>query len=106
MNKELNKILEKISKLKEKWDSYLPLSKDETFMLKEDFEITQTYNSNAIEGNTLSLAETKAILLDGVTIVGKSLKDHIEVVNHLSAMRYVDKIAFNSDKTLKESEIL
>ncbi|MCL4497308.1 MAG: Fic family protein [Deltaproteobacteria bacterium] len=106
IGKKLNGILDKIDALKKRWDSSLPLSEDEALMLKEDFEITQTYNSNAIEGNTLSLAETKTILLHGVTIEGKPLKDHLEAINHVYAMRYIDKIAFNSDKKLKESEIL
>ena len=73
---------------------------------KEDLEITQTYNSNAIEGNTLSLAETKAVLLHGVTIEGKPLKDHLEAINHVYAMRYIDKLAFDSNKELKEPDIL
>ena len=106
IDSELHTLLNEIDILKEKWDSCLPLSEDETRMLKEDLEITQTYNSNAIEGNTLSLAETKAILLHGVTIEGKPLKDHLEAINHVFAMRYIDKLAFNSDKKLKESEIL
>ena len=103
---ELKNLLSEIDILKEKWDLCMPLSEDEARMLKEDLEITQTYNSNAIEGNTLSLAETKAILLHGVTIEGKPLKDHLEAINHVFAMRFIDKIAFNTDKTLKESEIL
>ncbi len=103
---ELKNLLSEIDILKEKWDLCTPLSDDEARMLKEDIEITQTYNSNAIEGNTLSLAETKAILLHGVTIEGKPLKDHLEAINHVFAMRYIDKIAFSGDKTLKESEIL
>lgn len=106
IGKKLNETLDKIDALKKRWDSSLPLSEDEALMLKEDLEITQTYNSNAIEGNTLSLAETKTILLHGVTIEGKPLKDHLEAINHVYAMRYIDKVAFDSDKKLKESDIL
>ncbi|MHB1664485.1 MAG: Fic family protein [bacterium] len=106
IDSELNTVLNKIDVLKNKWDLSLPLSVDEARMLKEDIEITQTYNSNAIEGNTLSLAETKAILLHGVTIEGKPLKDHLEAINHVFAMKYIDKLAFDSDKKLKEPEIL
>ena len=106
IDKELSALLSEIAELKKRWDLSLPLSEDETRMLKEDLEITQTYNSNAIEGNTLSLAETKAILLHGVTIEGKPLKDHLEAINHVYAMRYIDKIAFDSDKKLKKQEIL
>ncbi|MHB8232094.1 MAG: Fic family protein [bacterium] len=105
-NKRLEQLLKEIDELKKRWDISLPLSEDEARMMKEDLEVTQTYNSNAIEGNILTLAETKAILLDGVTIAGKPLKDHLEAINHVYAMRYIDNITFNSDKKIKESEIL
>lgn len=50
--------------------------------LKEDFYIKNTYHSNAIEGNTLTLYETKAILEDGITIQGKTFREHTEANNH------------------------
>lgn len=106
INEDIAEKLRQIDELKERWDRSLPLSEDEAKMMKEDIEVTQTYNSNAIEGNTLTLAETKAVLLDGLTIAGKPLKDHLEAINHVYAMRYIDNIAFNSDKKVKESEIL
>ena len=65
---------------KAKINSFIPLSKDALFQIKEYYKIGLTYASNAIEGNTLSLAETKVILEDGITIGGKSLKEHIEAV--------------------------
>jgi Fic family protein len=56
--------------------------------LKEEFLIDFTYNSNAIEGNTLTLQETALILKDGITIDKKSLKEHLEAVGHKDAFYY------------------
>jgi len=55
----------------------------------KDFELTFTHNSTAIEGNTLTLMETKVILEDGITIGGKELREIYEVINHKKAYRYV-----------------
>ena len=52
--------------------------------LEEDFKLHYTYDSNAIEGNTLTLMETK-VVLEGITIGGKSLKEHFEIINHAEA---------------------
>ena len=51
-----------------------------------------TYNSNVIEGNTLTMYETKAVLEDGITIAGKSLKEHLEVVGHSHAIDYLESL--------------
>ena len=53
------------------------------------FEIEYTHNSTAIEGNTLTLMETKVVLEDGISIGGKSLREIYEVVNHKKAYQYV-----------------
>lgn len=56
---------------------------------EQAFEIEYTHNSTAIEGNTLSLIETKVLLEDGISIGGKSLREIYEAVNHKKAFRYV-----------------
>ena len=56
-----------------------------------DFELRFTHNSTAIEGNTLTLMETKVVLEDGVSIGGKELREIYEVVNHKKAYEYVKK---------------
>lgn len=61
--------------------------------LEADWELAQTYHSNAIEGNTLSLAETKAVLLHGVTVSGHPLREHLEAVNHREAWRHMRRLA-------------
>ena len=58
---------------------------------EKDFELTFTHNSTAIEGNTLTLMETKVVLEDGVAIGGKELREIYEVINHKKAYGYVKK---------------
>jgi len=73
---------------KKKLDERRPLTQGELKRLQDEFLVELTYNSNAIEGNTLSLRET-ALVLEGVTIDKKPLKDHLEAVGHRDAFQYV-----------------
>ena len=67
---------------------------------EKDFELRFTHNSTAIEGNTLTLMETKVLLEDGVSVGGKELREIYEVVNHKKAYDYVKKcIAQNKSLT-------
>lgn len=63
--------------------------------IAEDFKLRYTYDSNAIEGNTLTLHETK-VVLEGVTIGGKTLREHLEVINHAEAIEYIMDLVKNS----------
>ena len=69
---------------------------------EKDFELTFTHNSTAIEGNTLTLMETKVILEDGVSIGGKKLREIYEVINHKKAYGYVKK-CISENKPLDEN---
>ncbi|MCD8180970.1 MAG: Fic family protein [Firmicutes bacterium] len=69
---------------------------------EKDFELTFTHNSTAIEGNTLTLMETKVVLEDGVSIGGKELREIYEVINHKKAYAYVKKCV-NESKPLNEN---
>jgi len=69
-----------------------PLTPGEVERLREEFMVEFTYNSNAIEGNTLTLKET-AMVLEGITIDQKPMKDHLEAVGHRDAFLYVQEIA-------------
>lgn len=69
---------------------------------EKDFELTFTHNSTAIEGNTLTLLETKVVLEDGVAIGGKELREIYEVINHKKAYEYVKK-CIAEDKALDEN---
>lgn len=77
-----------IEKKKAELDTHRPLTEAETERLYEDFMVEYTYNSNAIEGNTLTLRETDMVLR-GITIDKKPLKDHLEAVGHKDAFYFV-----------------
>lgn len=85
--------LKEIDILKSKIDSFRPLSPDIIKQIQEYYKIGFTYSSNALEGNTLDLAETKVVLEDGLTINGKPMKDHLEAVGHASAFNELLELA-------------
>ena len=93
----------KIDNLKKKLDSYRPLPKEVVKNLHEEMVLKWTYNSNAIEGNTLTLKETK-VALEGITIGGKTLKEHFEVINHREAILFVEELA-KENRLLTERDI-
>ncbi|WP_019125315.1 Fic family protein [Peptoniphilus grossensis] len=86
--KNLEKLLKTIDEKLKKLNSLRPLTEGEVERLTEDFMVEYTYNSNAIEGNTLTLRETDMVLR-GLTIGQKPLKDHIEAVSHKEAFYFV-----------------
>jgi Fic family protein len=65
-----------------------------------------TYNSTAIEGNTLSYQETKVLLLDGITIGGKTMREHLEVIDHNEAIDYMEVLSKKNTTELTSSDIL
>ena len=81
-------LLEKIDRKKAGLDSKRPLTTGEAERLAEEFAVGFTYNSNAIEGNTLTLRETDMVLR-GLTIGQKPLKDHLEVLGHKEAFDFI-----------------
>lgn len=84
-------LLEIIIQKKKELDSRRPLTEGEVARLNEDFAIEYTYNSNAIEGNTLTLRETNMVLR-GLTIDQKPLKEHMEAVGHKEAFDFVREL--------------
>lgn len=86
LNHTLRKTLEERLK---KLNELRPLSAALLKKLQERFEIEMTYNSNAIEGNTLTLKETYWVIEQGITVKGKPLKDHLEAKNHKQALEYL-----------------
>ena len=89
--KSKESILLIIDKKKKELDSRRPLTEGEVARLNEEFVVEYTYNSNAIEGNTLTLRETD-LVLRGLTIDKKPLKDHMEAVGHKEAFDYVREL--------------
>ncbi|MFQ6134306.1 MAG: Fic family protein [Nitrososphaerales archaeon] len=91
----------------EKWkaiDSYRPFPPEIMRKLRESFKIEYTYNTNAIEGNTLTLRETQFVIEEGQTVRGKSLRELYEVKNHPEAIEYVEKLA-SEHRELRETDI-
>lgn len=88
MNVTNETLLANIDKKKKELDCKRPLTDGEAERLMEDFSIEYAYNSNAIEGNTLTLRETDMVLR-GLTIGQKPLKDHLEAIGHKEAFDYV-----------------
>jgi Fic family protein len=90
-------LLASITDKKNRLDRLRPLPAEALSKLEHYYDIEITYSSNAIEGNTLSAVETTLVIERGITIGGKSLKDHLEVLDHYDATRYVRELA--RDKT-------
>ena len=93
-----------VDKLKGWLDSFRPLPSAVVAELKQLFDVRFTYNSNAIEGNTLTQSETQLILEKGITVGGKTLQEHLEVVGHRDAIGYVESLA-QQEKAIGEWEI-
>jgi len=85
-----------IDSLKEYIDQHRPFSKRLADSLHEKLIVEWTYNSNAIEGNTLTLSETK-VVLEGITIGGKSMVEHLETINHREAILFVEYLISNKE---------
>lgn len=101
--KSKESILEQIDRKKKELDSRRPLTEGELERLNEEFIVEYTYNSNAIEGNTLTLRETD-LVLRGLTIDKKPLKDHMEAVGHKEAFEFVSELV-KENTPLSESVI-
>ena len=93
--KSKGSILQQIDRKKIELDGRRPLTAGEVERLNEEFIVEYTYNSNAIEGNTLTLRETD-LVLRGLTIDKKPLKDHMEAVGHKEAFEFVSELVKNN----------
>jgi len=103
----IQSLLKRIDENKALIDKRRPLAIDEVKELDAYFRIGTTYSSNALEGNTLTLSETKVLLEDGITIGGKPIRDCYEAVGHAKAYDFMleaarsDPFAFSEDMILK-----
>lgn len=80
-----------MDKLKKELDSKRPIPKETLRPLEEFINLEWTYNSNGIEGNTLTFRETQ-IVLEGITVGGKSIREHLEAINHEKAILYLNDL--------------
>jgi len=97
--------ISELDTLKTKLTGMRPLNEAELNRLREQFAIENTFNSNAIEGSTLTLRETALVLQEGITIGEKPLKEHLEAIGHKDAIDYIESIA-TPNTFLTERDIL
>lgn len=102
LSKNLQSILEEIDILKSKLDKFRPF---DISKINRALELEYTYESNRIKGNTLTLHETDLVINKGLTVTGKSMREHLEAINHQEAIRYIKNMA-DKNTTLNEREIL
>jgi len=98
--------LNDIDTKKVKLDSMRPLSSIQLQNLKKLYDVELTYNSNAIEGSTLTYSETKLILNEGLTIGGKKVNEHLEVINHKEALDFIEFISQSQSYEMTLKDIL
>ncbi|MDD3210840.1 Fic family protein [Bacteroides graminisolvens] len=106
MNENIKKLQIKVDVLKEQLSTLRPLPGEALKKIQDALDIEYTYESNRIEGNTLTLQETALIVNEGVTISGKSMREHLEAINHTEAVNYIKDIAKRdieiNERTIKE----
>jgi Fic family protein/DNA-binding XRE family transcriptional regulator len=98
----LEKLLKEIDLLKEKIDSY---RKYDSFRITQVLELEYTFESNRIEGNTMTLRETDMVINEGLTISGKSMREHLEAINHQEAIGFI-KDLMQRNVSLNERDLL
>lgn len=101
----LESAVERLFEKRDRIQQGRPLPNASLQRIRENFAMEWTYNSNSIEGNTLSLRETILVLKDGITIGGKTLREHFEAINHEKAIDYLYSIV-NSKYVLRCIDIL
>lgn len=97
--------LTRLDTQKVRLDSFRPIPAYKIKSIKESLDLEWTYNSNSIEGNTLTLMETLVVVKDGLTIAGKTLQEHFEAVNHTEAIQFVEELV-QPEYTLHKRDIL
>ena len=100
----MENIDEKLAAKKADLDKLRPITKAAYAILARWYDVELTYTSNAIEGNTLTRSETAIVLEKGITVSGKSLADHMEVVGHKDALDYVRSLA-RQNGDIRENDV-
>jgi len=89
----LSDALEQLSKLQKQWESQKPLNTTQLQKMASYFHTKYTYESNQIEGNTLDFQETHLVVNEGITIGGKTIREHLEAINHQEAIDFIIDLA-------------
>jgi len=103
LTKDVQEKLEKADELKKLWAKNRPLNQTQLLKMKEYFAIKYTFDSNRIEGNTLTLQETQLVVNEGVTIGGKSMREHLEAINHSEAVDFVADLLVGKEDITKRN---
>lgn len=98
--------LEQIDSLLTELQQLRPLPAEKVKNLEDWYKVELTYNSNAIEGNTLTRAETALVVEKGLTVEGKTLPEHLEAINHAEALDYIKELASKKRPELTETDLL
>lgn len=110
MSEAIKELRKEVDVLKEQLSTLRPLPEEALKKIQDALDIEYTYESNRIEGNTLTLQETALVVNEGVTIPGKSMREHLEAINHTEAINYIKDIAKQdieiSERTIKEIHAL
>ena len=110
MTEDINVMLKEVDVQKGRLSALRPLPEEALKKIQDALDIEYTYESNRIEGNTLTLQETALVVNEGVTISGKSMREHLEAINHAEAISYIKDIAKQdteiSERTVKEIHAL
>lgn len=106
MIEDLSIVLQEVDSLKAELSTLRPLPPEALKKIEDALEMEYTYESNRIEGNTLTLQETALVVNEGITISGKSMREHLEAINHAQAIDFIKDIAKQnieiSERTIKE----
>lgn len=100
------KLLKRIGEKKKQLQKIRPLDKHQLMLLKREMEIEYIYNSTTIEGNSLTLDETRLVLEEGITIKGKPLREHFDVINQKEAMEKLERWVKERREKIEENDIL
>jgi len=102
LSKELQNILNEIDSLKKQLDNFREF---DSYRIAQALELEYTFESNRIEGNTLTLRETDLVINEGLTVSGKSMREHLEAINHQEAVDYI-KDLMQKKLSINEREVL
>lgn len=102
---KLEALLKTLSELQQQWQAQKPLEASQLQKLQTYFNLAYTFESNRIEGNTLSLQETNLVVNEGITVGGKTLQEHLEAINHQEAIHFIEQLVVNL-QTFNKSVLL
>ena len=98
----LDRLLKEIDILKAKFDTY---PQSDFYKITKSFELQYTFESNRMEGNTMTLQETEMVVNKGLTISGKSMREHLEAINHQEAIRFIKDLQ-QKNSSFNERDLL